>query len=112
MKYPHSIASGLLLAFLVAALQPAVAVYAANAAVSDTNSASEFMAARDVRVAWWREARFGMFIHFGLYAIPAVASGCNGMSKFPSRNTRSWLTSLRSRTSGRPRGWMPHRPPA
>jgi len=20
---------------------------------------------------WWREARFGMFIHWGLYAIPA-----------------------------------------
>jgi alpha-L-fucosidase len=23
------------------------------------------------RMAWWREARFGMFIHFGLYAVPA-----------------------------------------
>ncbi len=23
------------------------------------------------RLAWWREARFGMFIHWGLYAIPA-----------------------------------------
>jgi alpha-L-fucosidase len=23
------------------------------------------------RIAWWREARFGMFIHWGLYAIPA-----------------------------------------
>ena len=26
---------------------------------------------RDIRMAWWREARFGMFIHWGLYAIPA-----------------------------------------
>ena len=26
---------------------------------------------RDQRMAWWREARFGMFIHGGLYAIPA-----------------------------------------
>jgi alpha-L-fucosidase len=26
---------------------------------------------RDARMAWWREARFGMFIHFGLYSIPA-----------------------------------------
>ena len=26
---------------------------------------------RDARMAWWREARFGMFIHWGLYAIPA-----------------------------------------
>jgi alpha-L-fucosidase len=24
----------------------------------------------DQRMAWWREARFGMFIHWGLYAIP------------------------------------------
>src|SRR4030095_12715245 len=23
------------------------------------------------RMAWWRDARFGMFIHWGLYAIPA-----------------------------------------
>jgi alpha-L-fucosidase len=25
----------------------------------------------DPRLSWWREARFGMFIHWGLYAIPA-----------------------------------------
>jgi alpha-L-fucosidase len=24
-------------------------------------------------MAWWREARFGMFIHWGLYAVPAGA---------------------------------------
>ncbi|UCE41242.1 MAG: alpha-L-fucosidase [Candidatus Aminicenantes bacterium] len=26
---------------------------------------------RDDRMTWWREARFGLFIHWGLYAIPA-----------------------------------------
>lgn len=26
--------------------------------------------ARHERIQWWREARFGMFIHWGLYAIP------------------------------------------
>ena len=26
---------------------------------------------QDQRMAWWREARFGMFIHWGLYSIPA-----------------------------------------
>jgi alpha-L-fucosidase len=26
---------------------------------------------RDARMAWWREARFGMFIHWGLYSIAA-----------------------------------------
>jgi alpha-L-fucosidase len=28
-------------------------------------------ARQDPRLSWWREARFGMFIHWGLYAIPA-----------------------------------------
>jgi alpha-L-fucosidase len=28
-------------------------------------------AQEDPRLNWWREARFGMFIHWGLYAIPA-----------------------------------------
>ena len=26
---------------------------------------------RERRIAWWREAKFGMFIHWGLYALPA-----------------------------------------
>jgi len=33
--------------------------------------AKETKAQRDKRMAWWREARFGMFIHWGLYAVPA-----------------------------------------
>ena len=30
----------------------------------------ETKAEKDARMAWWAEARFGMFIHFGLYAAP------------------------------------------
>jgi alpha-L-fucosidase len=26
---------------------------------------------RDARMQWWREARFGLFIHWGVYAVPA-----------------------------------------
>jgi alpha-L-fucosidase len=36
-------------------------------AVQDTETATQ----RDVRMQWWREARFGMFIHWGIYSIPA-----------------------------------------
>jgi alpha-L-fucosidase len=36
-------------------------------AIQDT----ETRAQRDARMKWWREARFGMFIHWGLYSIPA-----------------------------------------
>jgi alpha-L-fucosidase len=28
-------------------------------------------ASQDARMAWWRDARFGLFLHWGLYAIPA-----------------------------------------
>ncbi|MDW7691168.1 alpha-L-fucosidase [Flammeovirgaceae bacterium SG7u.111] len=31
----------------------------------------ETKAERDARMEWWREARFGMFVHWGLYAEPA-----------------------------------------
>ncbi len=31
----------------------------------------ETQAEKDARMRWWREARFGLFIHWGLYAIPA-----------------------------------------
>ena len=36
-------------------------------AIDDTETAAQ----RDVRMRWWREARFGMFIHWGVYSIPA-----------------------------------------
>src|SRR5271169_833718 len=31
----------------------------------------ESKAERDARMEWWRDARFGLFIHWGLYSIPA-----------------------------------------
>jgi len=33
--------------------------------------AEETAAERDARMEWWRDARFGMFIHWGVYAVPA-----------------------------------------
>jgi alpha-L-fucosidase len=38
---------------------------------SDPTPVAQIDPAHDARMAWWREARFGMFIHWGLYAIPA-----------------------------------------
>ncbi|MHC4148200.1 MAG: alpha-L-fucosidase [Planctomycetota bacterium] len=35
------------------------------------SSQSETKDQRDRRMEWWRQARFGMFIHWGLYAVPA-----------------------------------------
>jgi alpha-L-fucosidase len=32
---------------------------------------SSEQAAKDKRMAWWRDARFGLFIHWGVYSVPA-----------------------------------------
>lgn len=39
-----------------------------NPVLAERNETQE---QRDARMAWWREAKFGMFIHWGLYSIPA-----------------------------------------
>jgi alpha-L-fucosidase len=42
-----------------------------SAESASPSSSAETRLTHDERIAWWREARFGMFIHWGLYAIPA-----------------------------------------
>ncbi|MEY2430239.1 MAG: alpha-L-fucosidase [Verrucomicrobiota bacterium] len=45
--------------------------------IASTNESSELLwqydygVSHDQRMRWWREARFGMFIHWGLYSVPA-----------------------------------------
>jgi alpha-L-fucosidase len=49
-------------------------LWTAAAVAGPTASAAggqETQAQREARMKWWTEARFGMFIHFGLYALPA-----------------------------------------
>jgi len=41
------------------------------AAQNPAPSADETSAEHDARMQWWREAKFGMFIHWGVYAVPA-----------------------------------------
>jgi len=52
---------------LVAVVMP----LAVEAGAAAHDFSQESSAQRDRRMEWWREARFGMFIHWGLYAIPA-----------------------------------------
>ncbi len=44
---------------------------AAAAGDSPSPYADETPAQRDARMHWWREARFGLFIHWGVYSVPA-----------------------------------------
>ena len=40
----------------------------------------------DQRVAWWREARFGMFIHFGLYSVAGHGEWARFSERIPQRD--------------------------
>ena len=40
-------------------------------AVESRDYLAESPVEKDLRMQWWRDARFGMFIHWGLYAVPA-----------------------------------------
>lgn len=55
-------------AILATAMFPA---RSARAEVSPDPYANETKGQRDQRMQWWREAKFGMFIHWGVYAVPA-----------------------------------------
>ena len=58
----------LLLALLLAQPAPTIPIDQPAPAIAIPSETPE---ERDTRMAWWRDARFGMFIHWGLYAIPA-----------------------------------------
>ena len=59
------------LAFLTGLILTALLLtpFEVNAAARDRHGDTREQ--RDERMEWWRDARFGMFIHWGLYAIPA-----------------------------------------
>jgi len=56
----------LLLTCMLVGSAAAIAVSSARAALPDESKQQ-----MDKRMSWWREGKFGMFIHWGLYAIPA-----------------------------------------
>lgn len=60
-------AASLLVLLLAAGWFTNIAPSAAAADALPAETAQE----RDARLEWWRDARFGMFIHWGVYAVPA-----------------------------------------
>lgn len=51
-----------------------------------TNNASEVILDREERTKWFRDARFGMFIHWGLYAIPARGEWVRSVEKISNED--------------------------
>ena len=57
--------------FLCKVLAVAVSLLSLASAKAESMVQKESQAQRDQRMKWWRDARYGLFIHWGLYAIPA-----------------------------------------
>jgi len=55
-----------------------VAVILLAAVTAQAQTAKETPAQFEKRTAWWREAKFGMFIHWGTYSVPADSTDLNG----------------------------------
>ncbi|MBD8899167.1 alpha-L-fucosidase [Rhodanobacter sp. DHG33] len=73
MNMPYRLVKSALACALVSACAMAHAATPTNtgthpvAAIQDTETPAQ----RDARMAWWRAARYGMFIHWGVYSVPA-----------------------------------------
>src|SRR3954469_12940503 len=69
MKTPALVrpSMALLLGLLAAAPRP----FAAEATSFPPVPSDETPEQHNARMQWWREARFGMFIHWGVYSVPA-----------------------------------------
>ena len=69
-----------LAALVLATASSAPAQNAVAPAIAAPVVRPETPAQRDKRMAWFREARFGLFIHWGVYAVPA--GEWNGKSNY------------------------------
>ena len=58
-----------------------IGAIAATAAALGAETAHETKAQFEARTKWWREARFGMFIHWGIYAVPADSTDLDGKKR-------------------------------
>ncbi|MBS7262370.1 MAG: alpha-L-fucosidase [Eubacteriales bacterium] len=61
-------------------------------------------ATRDERMAWWRDARFGMFVHYGLYAQLGRNEWAQSLENFPVEEYAK-LAETFAPKPGAPREW-------
>jgi len=59
---------------------------------------------RNQRMAWWREARFGMFVHFGLYALVGRNEWVMSLENYPISKYEKLAEQFKPRP-GAPREW-------
>jgi len=61
-------------------------------------------ATRDERMGWWREARFGMFVHYGLYALAGRNEWLQTLENIPIPEYEQFADQF-SPKPGAPREW-------
>lgn len=78
----------LLLASMAATLPALASLQPLPAAGDETHAAvAETREQRDARMQWWREAKFGLFVHYGLYSgLGGVFRGQPGGAEWIQRN--------------------------
>ena len=69
----------------------------AMALPAPASTAPETQAQREARMKWWTDARFGMFIHWGLYALPARHEWVKNHEKHHRRGLPEVLRALQPR---------------
>ena len=52
-------------------------------AISKAEYERQVSATRDERMKWWRDARFGMFVHLGLYSVYGKHEWAMAMENWP-----------------------------
>ena len=62
-------------------------------------------ATRDRRMKWWREARFGMFVHYGIYAQLGACEWAQVFGNYPVEEYEK-LAETFSVAPGAPREWV------
>ncbi len=72
--------------------------------LSKTEYEQNVAESRDRRMAWWREARFGMFVHFGLYALIGRNEWAMSLENYPIAEYEKLAQQFNPKP-GAPREW-------
>ncbi|MBE6884379.1 MAG: alpha-L-fucosidase [Ruminococcaceae bacterium] len=72
--------------------------------LSKSEYEEQIAASRDRRMAWWREARFGMFVHFGLYSQVGRNEWLQALESIPVEEYEKLADSFAPKP-GAPREW-------
>src|SRR3982074_302510 len=78
---------------------PAKAAEASGPQAKPAAESAATIADRERRMKWWHEAKFGMFIHWGLYSVVARHEWVMEMEGIPATEYQKLAAQLKPKTS-------------